>query len=127
MSAYIVEKATIDRIASHLYGQPTYHWTEAERQHIPSDPTEIGQRLYALNVAAVDARYNETNPIPLYRFESRPSRSIQLLKSLRCLLYQCSEGDVPKRPLYQLLEDESHRLALDIISSLPEWTAADWA
>ena len=129
MSAYIVEKATIDRIVTYLetnevrreiedyFRYPTLRGTCAEQ----------GQRLWTLNVRAVDARYEETNPVELYRHESNHCSKTQTLKSLRCFLYQCSEGDIPETPLYKDLSALADRLTMSIVEDLPEYESAQWA
>ena len=51
---------------------------------------------------------------------------LQAHKSTACLLYQCSEGDVPENPLYKALEELRSALAEHLVTSTPEWDAALW-
>lgn len=51
---------------------------------------------------------------------------MQALKSLRCWLYQCSEGNVPEQPLFKALERYAGDLAFHIVAELPGWNAAEW-
>jgi hypothetical protein len=44
----------------------------------------------------LDYRYRETESVPL----------VQVLKSLQCWLYQCSEGNVPETELYKLFDTD---------------------
>ena len=138
MSAYIVNKKTIDKIVTHIYNQqletvksyyPAIYQASQENDNDglqPVNPQKLGQRLWAMNVKAVDARYKEQNPVELYRFDLCVSRRIQTYKSLQCYLYQCSEGDVPQLPLYQELQQLLSDIASTIINNLSEYEEADW-
>jgi len=134
---YIVNKKTIDKIVTHIYQQletvksyyPAIYQASQENGNgglQPVNPQKLGQRLWAMNVKAVNTRYNERNPVELYRFDSCVSRPIQTYKSLQCYLYQCLEGDVPQLPLYQGLQQISTDMANTIISNLSEYEEADW-
>ena len=133
MSAFIVEKETVDRVVTAAiklrgqHGRPTdrvdlvYGGTEYERQ-------ELGQKLYQMNCEAVGQRYREENPIPMYRFRKRITDSnIQLYKSIQCLLYQCAEGSVYKSDFYNELEQLQNRFANYILENTPEYDKAEWA
>ena len=134
MSAYIVEKETIDRIVTYIHNQPIAViensfpaiYQAYQNGNKWPDNQALGQRLWVMNTKAVDTRYDENNPFELYRFDFRVSRPVQIYKSCRCYLYQCAEGDVPESPLYQDLEKLCTRLATEIISGLPEYDQADW-
>lgn len=86
--------------------------------------------LNTLNSLALKVRYNE-EPAPGYKYSgiklSETSRNkIQCLKSLNCLIYQCSEGSVVKTGLYKKLLEVKADLSADIISDLPEYDKAVW-
>lgn len=134
MSAFIVEKKTIDRIVTELA-------TDREGQHYLAKIGELlntdintrqkwtytlGQALWDMNVDAVDARYNEANKPLVYTFNFQVTRTLQAIKSLRCFLCQCSEGNVPERPLFKLMESYSRHLMYKVISDMPEYDQADW-
>jgi hypothetical protein len=117
---------------------------------LPGTPslTVIGRKLFELNIEAVrqrygraddmvpdgwqieDYQYNEPPPVP-----GCPSE-IDSLKAMHCLIYQCSEGDVPERPLYQTLVETSQMLEQRIrdkhmagpgaIEDLPAYQRAEW-
>ena len=116
MSAYIVEKKTIDRIVTYL--DRKYHGAE--------NPNQTGQRLWNLNTKAVDQRYDEKIPVELYKFSPEPCGKVQLLKSLHCFLYQCSEGNVPESELYRDVDRLSNNLAVEIIDAMPEYQSSEW-
>jgi hypothetical protein len=65
--------------------------------------------------------YYAAMPAPLTR-----EALIQAHKSASCLLYQCSEGDVPERPLFKALEAFVQRLADEFITIDPRWEEALW-
>lgn len=102
---------------------------------LPSYP-ELEQALRDLNVRAVLTRYpdcsleagNLPGPSPLlpYAFTPLLVGAVPALKSLNCLLYQCSEGDVPETPLYRALDTLSDQWAQEIVSRLPEYAEARW-
>ena len=133
MSAYIVEKETIDRIVTYIHNQPSGAiegsypaiYQACLNDNNWSDQA-LGQKLWAMNVKAVDSRYNESNPFELYRFAFRVTRPIQVYKTLQYYLYQCCEEDVPDSALYQDLEKLRHQIAGEIITGLPEYDQADW-
>ena len=86
--------------------------------------------LNSLNSLALKVRYNE-EPSPGYKFCSikyteASSCKIQLLKSLQCLIYQCSEGSVVETGLYKKLIEVKNDLQDLIISDMPEYKKAVW-
>lgn len=50
----------------------------------------------------------------------------QLLKSLQCYIYQCSEGKVTDRELYKAIDEMSVRVGMFIAMHHPEYEEADW-
>lgn len=89
---------------------------------------KIAQALYDLNVRAVNYRYNKNDDTEFTAFKNKMpiNNKFQLLKSLHCLIYQCSEGNIPNDPLYKRLETISSCIAIDIVKNLPEYDAAAW-
>lgn len=90
----------------------------------------IFMALNCLNSLALKVRYNE-EPGKGYKFceikySNASTSKIQCLKSINCLIYQCSEGDVVKTALYKKLVEVKNDLMDDIISDLPEYDAAVW-
>lgn len=99
-----------------IYGSPT--------------PAEwLATDLFLLNGLAMRARYGEVHDAAEFRYEeSRGGHDtdVRLYKSIRCFLYQCSEGDVPEKPLFKLMEQFSADVAGDIIWALPSWDELPW-
>lgn len=104
----------------------------------------LGRELLAMNSAALAARYGEPLQTAAdfadFRFWPRAYSPIQQYKALRCLRYQCAEGNVPEWPLFKRLETIAAALALaivgrplltdeqraEIIGRLPEYDKAQW-
>lgn len=123
MSAYIVDKKTIDRIVSGMLQLKLNH----EMGDIDIiDNNDLGQKLWDMNAAAVDQRYEETNTKQTYTFNSVDVSIIQAFKSLRCFMYQCSEGDIPDTDLYKQMDIISDRMSNNIVYDLPAFDAAEW-
>ena len=139
MSAFMVEDKTINRVTSTLYHDREAAWTQKqlfETCGIPTDggrdrcAAQLGQLMFALNIRGVNARYGsdqakEFRPLD-YAYHYEMTTRMQALKSLRCWLYQCTEGDTDQQELYKIMDNYSHSLALSIINELPEYDQADW-
>lgn len=94
---------------------------------------DIGRSLYRMNEDAMNARYDKrwhddveyTHPSSLSYIPQDADISLgQAAKSIDCLLYQCSEGDVPKSELF--LKLKAFRATLNILDSHPDYQAARW-
>ena len=123
MSAYVASDQCINRIlASKCASEPLCR---------VEDRQDFGQRMRAMNVEAVNARYGETAdrllPNEAYQYKGvLLSTTAQALKSLGCFLYQCSEGNVPELSLFKELDKYRDALAYHIATSTPEYEAAEW-
>lgn len=146
MSSYVVDPKTINKIVEGLRWETwTGHYPETEmlkkaNAMFNDQLQEFGESLYSLNIDATMQRYgdptSETLPGSIgedgklatyvYKAELRPTK-IQLIKSLQCFLYQCSEGNVPETRLFKALEIVVNRLKDEYISGLDEYKAAEWA
>jgi hypothetical protein len=140
MSSFVVSDHTIERILYPLDNKCTLHGEcrmRREREKVaaffgttPGDP-ELSQTLalamLELNCNATGQRYGTEETAEPFRVSCRRTSLIQSYKSLRCWLYQCSEGDVPESSgLYKLMESISGDRAEEIVSSLPEYDKAAW-
>ena len=136
MSAFRVDTKTIDRILSVASLDERERMIEdlsrfARGELVIGSPVEdkltrIGQAMLALNCRAVDRRYNETNPVPPYEFRFRSCTPIESYVALRCLRYQCNEGDVPDDPFYKALDEMSNDRAHALVRALPAYDKAEW-
>ena len=98
----------------------------------------IFEDLAKMNIEALKARYplNYMELVGDLEFDSKAdfyqirekglTYHYQLLKSLHCYLYQCTEGDIPELELYKNIEKLIHCLESYIINRIPEYSAADW-
>ena len=92
------------------------------------------KKMLKLNIDATEQRYTTPylNPkekkerIKSFRFGLVDALPIQALKSLHCYSYQCSEGNIPNKKLYKLLEKLSKDIATHIIDEMPEYDKAEW-
>ena len=145
MSAFVVTDKTINQVVFYLTHCDRLEYLKrelAKAAEIDRDDLDFSSKLAVsllqLNTDAVCQRYPDIpHDAMLARAEFNPSAGdfrphpivcsdIQAYKSLGCLLYQCSEGNVPERPLYQVLRQAEHTLADQIISRTSEYQEADW-
>lgn len=146
MSAYIVNEETMDVIINHLYFTATRNQGRAEycyrgitelKPDTEEEAQALGDALYQLNLDAVMQRYSvctiDDLPGPIgwkpgqWKFtHTIPPPAVRAYKAMQCLLYQCSEGDVPEQMLYRRLEETKRDLAEKIVDSLPQYEAAPW-
>jgi hypothetical protein len=76
-----------------------------------------------MNRRALHARYvcRGDNPLPQFVFEKwADATPVEQFKAIHCLLYQCSEGNVPNSPVYDELNRVANELAQRIVQDLPE-------
>ena len=126
MSAFLVAKETIHKAVFAMCRVPHGHgWKPAAE-----DMDKVGRELWRLNAQAVSARYSEPPEEIADEEYDYPLRVYPLpvaLKALQCLIYQCSEGDIPKTSgLYQQMRDAELRLACEIVQAMPEYENAAW-
>lgn len=140
MSVYIVEDSTLHRVLTYLNTDRDADWSF--RRHLgplgysrdqADDLHRLCGDLHLLNCDAVDNRYGHgtaaqdtADTATLPRFRVALCSRLQAYKALKCLLYQCSEGDVPTRPLYQAMRAIGHDLADTIVAGLPDYDKAQW-
>jgi hypothetical protein len=133
MSAFVVDDKTINRIATFLhddYNNKTWTLHRLEEIGITTQE-ELGKAMFDLNVNAVNQRYGDGQAATFrsldYQFTYELVLStFQAVKSLKCWLYQCSEGDVPETPLYKIMDDYCNNVMYHIVSSNPQYERAAW-
>jgi hypothetical protein len=132
MSSFFVSKATIDACVAAIHHNAAYHRDHGMLYATSMDT--LGKELWELNRDAVCTRYNDVAAetdgyeakIAAYKYKTTFPTLIQMLKSLQCLIYQCSEGNVPERETYKALERVADLIKDRIISDLPVYKAAKW-
>jgi hypothetical protein len=139
MSAFMVKDETINRVVWWISREvATSEWFKEKVEsalHIDTTKSgwqqKLGQAMFELNIAGVDDRYGEGEAKKFrelnYRYSPASCLEIQACKSLHCWLYQCAEGEVVKKPLYQFFDTVIERRLTDsIIYTLPEYQRAEW-
>lgn len=149
MSAFVIESSAMDRVVRTIcargrYGQILRTFAGIDTA-APDAPQQIGRRLFTLNVEAVMQRYPDTEDRPsempgthdastlphsyVYRGSRVPPAHAELIagvKAMKCLRYQCAEGDVPKSEQYRELDKAIGEVCEHIVSELPAYDAARW-
>lgn len=139
MSAFIVSDKVINRIVNYLNRNPSvfrhvFH-DSGYKLDDSDDLARLALDIYTLNYDAVNERYahvkgalpGESDLSFQFRLGAEGlATPVQVFKSFQCLIYQCSEGDVPERPLYALLEKAASALASEIIRKLPQYDKCTW-
>ena len=137
MSAFIVEDKTINKVVTKLAYDRDNDWQKRQFKEKGYDletlegKNKLGLAMFCLNIRAVNMRYKngqaeDFRPLN-YKFILEGNYpKISALKSLKCWLYQCSEGDCDKSELYKLMDDLANSWAYDIVTSLPEYDKAIW-
>ena len=140
MSAYVVEPETIARIIAALqwagtpgagdFGQVAIMAREGWPLDTEQQRERLARAMWQMNVDAVCQRYEGRETPDRYPWpglsEALHLSNVQGYKSLLCYLYQCTEGDVPERPLYKALDAASDRLAHGIVTYSKEYEKAEW-
>ena len=130
MSSFMVSDNTLTAITRFLL-------EDRHKRPEATSPTEEGachlwRELRDMNEAALDARYPDREP-GIFEISAAPERvgyfpmsGAYAVKVLSCYLYQCCEGDIPERPLYQEIDRLRLRVALDVVAKLPAYENAPW-
>jgi len=134
MSAFIVSDDCIRHIIYNLFWNHDFknRYTILDRHNIKSveDFDKLAVDFYKMNVEAVKQRYNEKDGffgIPeKINWDGGELNEFQGLKSMECLLYQCTEGNVPETELYAFLKELIELWKGYIISKMPEYEKAEW-
>jgi hypothetical protein len=142
MSAFIVADKTIntivnwlDRALEEAYGTITIRQKLLEQgfdASVAGWAERLGYAMFQLNVIAAAARYGsgaakKFRPLDYHYEVVAAVPMVQVLKSLQCWLYQCTEGDVPTSVLYGFFDtDVQVYLMTEIIDTLPEYRDAYW-
>lgn len=124
MSSFMVSDETMNRVCHAM-----------DKNNLPCEALDdLGRRLFAMNFRAVCARYKpeqveqmkwDDGQTFVYSFRLGYTQ-FDLLKALDCLIYQCSEGNVPSESLYAELTATRDALRARIVCELPEYHGAKW-
>lgn len=135
MSAFVVEKETINKILHLLsideMGRPTHTIC---REYPDNDGTlyswadRHGAKLWALNEAAVAYRYSqEVNEPEAFSWWPALYSIEEMCKAAVCWCYQCSEGEqFTSDPLFQEVKKASTKAAWLIVDKSEAYNKAKW-
>lgn len=148
MSSFLVSESTMAKIANaitYVVNTDKYYMNTEELKKAFPDCIDkdgfmvthfVAIKLYEMNDMALRARYKDEwwledlmeGDYKEFICNGNPfeNESLQLLKSIQCYLYQCSEGNVPETPLYKAIDEFASRIMFHIVSSLPEYEKAIW-
>jgi hypothetical protein len=119
----------VERLAKDLFNFNVDAFCERYPAEETSPTRLIGIATCRTLLLAQRTRYPEDIPeFEFIPFTGKLDRAalIQAHKSACCLSYQCSEGDVPERPLYKALKKFIRDLERDLVTNTPEWEEALW-
>ena len=135
MSAYICNNETFDNLAATMYHFANYGHYYYIKQSLAGLPLKhesmkratkrLAYRLYSLNIGGIICRYGKQDVKAFagewYKHTSKtPLHINQFYKSLKCLLYQCSEGKNIEKPLFKRLENVLTATAHEIANHATE-------
>ena len=138
MSAFMVSTIVMAKVVTAILLNLDMFGTESTRRvsllATPTDAqkdtgTKIGRKLFLMNRRALGARYECSSRFPLSQFvfaKWADATPVEQFKAMRCLLYQCCEGEVPNSQLYDELNRAAGELAQRIVQDLPEYDKASW-
>ena len=124
MSAFVCDERTINRV---LFAVSELRRKGVFREDF--DFEKMGQEFVDFNVESVNHRYShhEAEKPFKFRYKKVYPTFIQALKSLHCLMYQCSElPDYDQHDSYKMMQRLERVLSKQIIQELPEYDKADW-
>src|SRR5437867_12648535 len=114
MSAFIVAPECINSIVTYIReNSGSFGWLRDEFGYDVTQAEDLGRlasELFMLNCTAVDQRYGagtaarDSSHALGFTFRLNHRDAVAVHKAACCLEYQCSEGDVPERPLFKALD-----------------------
>lgn len=137
MSAFMVSNECMNNVINGLFWNHQFKdWNseiyKEQNLNDSEDFEELAIRLFTLNQSALIQRYpnekadSDYIQIPKFEWKGKTCNIYQTLKSLHCLHYQCSEGEIPEEPLYKWLDKVISALESYIINRLSEYEKAKW-
>lgn len=107
MSAFIVGTKTLNLLVHAIMKAEESDLDPALVALRKSGAEQVGSVLLAMNVSAVNMRYNETSYFPTFVLQppsGDEATPAHVYTALSCFIYQCSEGSVPEWPLFKAVE-----------------------
>ena len=131
MSSFIVSQECMNNIINGLFWTHDFkhygNFLERHGYNQSEDFQKLGDKLYALNHLAVASRYDEEKQETKFIWRSSPAPDkFQVLKSMHCLHYQCSEEKADRTKLYRFLTELINSWKDFIIATMSEYDKAKW-
>ena len=139
MSAYQVNEGCLYNVLTLIAKSGGYgeHYDKAKDiiQMAKDKPAKLFDQLARLNIYALTERYDSrmADMVSELKYNEQAytkaqmyQNKYQLLKSLSCYNYQCSEGNAIKEDLHKVCESISHEQAYIIVSDLKQYQDAKW-
>ena len=139
MSAFMVSSQTINSLAYKMLDQKDVLRVPCDKRF--DNPfklllrfqswEELSDALHLMNLEAIRQRYGQEyieGVVGYVDLDAKPKKlsNVQFFKSLNCLLYQCSEGDVTDSQLYKELDQFSDGLPMEIMLESKAYGRAKW-
>lgn len=132
MSSFIVSNECMNNVINGLFWNHEFrgmyrHTLESAGYSKSEDFERLADELFTLNRLAVNSRYNEVGLIQCFKWiDNAQVNKFQVLKSLHCLRYQCSEDRADETKAFDFLNKIIGEWTDFIISSIPEYHKAKW-
>ena len=144
MSSFIIQDETINKLVNFFvtcaYSKEEYkpyitreinkfgYNLEYDENDKNPDANNLGQRMKVLNKKAYNNAYKIKGDFGLFRWNENLNEYniYQILKSLQCFIYQCSEGEIFKDKLYITLSNIEKILINHIVMNLKDFKEAKW-
>lgn len=135
MSSFIVSNECMNNIINGVFKN---HEFKVQNGYIlekwgyitDDDFQRLGDDLFALNARGTGQRYNDSKMLyTLHKFKWDKRKHVnpwQVLKSMRCLRYQCCEGDTDQQKLFEFLDELISSWQDFLISNIKEYKEAKW-
>ncbi len=135
MSAFIVSMQTMQNVvnavdmANRRYRNREYTFCGVDVRD-SRDLVTVGNVLFNMNQEAVNQRYVEEDFAPEYvhrlHIPVTGKALAPYIKAMDCLIYQCTEGNVPDHAHYKQLVAVRGMLVDELLRGLPEYSNAKW-
>lgn len=124
MSSFVVSPLCISQIISSMRRPRT---DTIRSSLVRMNPQKLTETMLKMNLKATGQRYGSTeNADETYVFQDILTSDTQGYLSLRCFLYQCSAGSVPRMKLYKELQKISDQMAHNIARNRASVENAEW-
>ena len=135
MSSYIINNQTMDSIMQAInhdnmrMSSDLQSLMNRQKGNFLNEFKEsLAEKFYRFNDAAVAYRYKDKleNPQDYYKIRAFDCSLAQSLRSLECLIYQCSEGQADDENIMQDMEQLRNSFIHILLESQADYKNATW-